>query len=332
MPDLLVRLKSALADRYTIDRELGRGGMAIVYSAQDRKHSRSVAIKVLKPELAHAIGPERFLREIEIAARLTHPNILPLYDSGDADGLLYYVMPYIGEASLRDRLTREQRLPLTDALRITKEVADALSYAHAQGLMHRDIKPENILFGAGHALLSDFGIARALSAAGTGRLTETGLALGTLAYMSPEQTFADKAIDGRTDIYSLGCVLHEMLVGAPPFSGPTAQAVAASHLTDPVPSLRSRGAKVPAAVEQALQMALAKAPADRFATAEEFSRALSGEAVVPLRIRLRRWRGTLALVALLLVAVAPGWWLASRARHPAAERRALYRYLHGFKG
>ena len=202
-------LAEVLRDRYTVERELGRGGMAIVFLARDHRHDRLVALKALRPELAHALGPERFLREIQIAARLQHPNILPLHDSGEANGLLYYVMPYVEGESLRARLEREGQLPIEDALDIACQVADALAYAHSHDVVHRDIKPENILLSGGHALVADFGIARAITAAGGERLTETGLAVGTPAYMSPEQAAADARVDARSDIYSLGCVIYE---------------------------------------------------------------------------------------------------------------------------
>src|SRR5213592_5090277 len=223
MSGLLGRLQVALAERYSIERELGHGGMATVYLAEDLKHRRLVALKVLSPDLAASLGTDRFLREIDIAARLTHPHILPLHDSGEADGLLYYVMPYVEGESLRGRLNRERQLPIEDALRITREVADALSYAHGHDLVHRDIKPENILLQARHAVVSDFGIARAITAAAGGNLTETGIALGTPGYMSPEQGTASARVDERSDIYSLGCVLYEMLAGEPPFTGPSAE-------------------------------------------------------------------------------------------------------------
>jgi len=274
MTDVVGRLGIALAGRYTIERELGRGGMATVYLAEDRKHHRHVAIKVLKPELAAALGPERFLREIELVAGLTHPHILPLYDSGGAGGFLYYVMPYVEGESLRDRLNRERELSLEDALRITREVADALSCAHRHAVVHRDIKPENILFQTGHAVVTDFGIARAITAVAGGTLTETGIAIGTPGYMSPEQATGERGLDARSDLYSLGCLLYEMLAGEPPYTGPTARAVVAKCLIDPVPSIRRVRDSIPAHVDAVLTRALAKVPADRFATAAEFAEAL----------------------------------------------------------
>jgi eukaryotic-like serine/threonine-protein kinase len=270
----LDQLKTALADRYRVERELGHGGMATVYLAEDLKHHRRVAVKVLRAELAAALGPERFLREIEIGAQLHHPHILPLYDSGEAHGFLYYVMPLAEGESLRDRLAREKQLPLDDALQIAREVADALSYAHTHDVVHRDIKPGNILLESGHAVVADFGIARAITAAGGENLTETGIALGTPAYMSPEQASGSRELDGRSDLYSLGCVLYEMLAGEPPYTGPTAQALMAKRLVDPVPAVRRLRAAVPAGVERVLMKALAKVPADRFATAVAFAEAL----------------------------------------------------------
>src|SRR5260221_10658335 len=250
MGSLQNRLQAALPERYNIERELGHGGMANVYLAKDLKHPRSVALKVLKPELASSLGTDRFLREIEIAAGLTHPHILPLYDSGEAGGLLYYVMPHVGE-SLRDRLIRERQIPLEDALRITGEVAGALDYAHSRDVVHRDIKPENILFQAGHAVVSDFGIARAITVAAAGRMTGTGIAVGTPGYMSPEQASGVDELDGRSDVYSLGCVLFEMLAGGPPFSGWSAQAVLAPRGLGPLPRLRTFPGTVPEWLEQA---------------------------------------------------------------------------------
>src|SRR5437867_1641332 len=235
MADQLARLQAALADRYTIERELGRGGMATVYLAQDLKHHRKVAIKVLKPELAAALGPERFLQEIEIAAGLTHPHILPLHDSGEATGLLYYVMPYVEGETLRNRLDRAGQLPVAEAVQIVREVADALSHAHSHDVVHRDIKPENILLEAGHAVVSDFGIARAIRAAAGASLTATGLAVGTPAYMSPEQAAGDSVLDGRSDVYALGCVLYEMLAGEPPFAVRAAERIASEN-TDATPA------------------------------------------------------------------------------------------------
>jgi len=234
MTDQLDRLNAALSDHYAVERELGRGGMATVYLAEDLKHHRPVAIKVLLPELAAVLGPERFLQEIEIAAGLQHPHILPLYDSGsvgDSTGLLYYVMPYVEGESLRDRLAREKQLSVDDALQISREVADALSYAHSRGVVHRDIKPENILIQSGHAVVADFGIARAIDRAGGESLTATGMALGTPAYMSPEQAAGSRDLDGRSDLYSLACVLYEMLAGEAPFTGPTVESLVHQHLT-----------------------------------------------------------------------------------------------------
>ncbi len=227
----MIPLRTTLADRYRIEGELGSGGMATVYLAEDLKHHRQVALKVLRPELAAALGPERFLREIEISANLNHPHILPLFDSGEAGGFLYYVMPYVEGESLQDRLNREKQLPVDDALQITREVADALGFAHRHNVVHRDIKPANILLEEGHAVVSDFGIARAITKAGGERLTDSGVAVGTPAYMSPEQASGSTEIDGRSDVYSLGCVVFEMLCGEPPFTGPTPQAVVARQIS-----------------------------------------------------------------------------------------------------
>src|SRR5438309_10791484 len=240
--------------------------MATVYLATDLRHHRQVAIKVLNPELAAALGPERFLREIEMAARLNHPHILALHDSGDADGFLYYVMPYVEGESLRQRLVREKQLPLNDAVEITGAVASALTYAHSHGVVHRDIKPENILLSGDEAVVADFGIARAITIARGANLTATGLAVGTPTYMSPEQAAGEAQLDGRSDVYSLGCVLYEMLAGEPPYTGPSAQAVFAKRLSEPVPHVRTLR-EVPEAVEEAVTKALARAPADRFGSA-----------------------------------------------------------------
>ncbi|MGI9076847.1 MAG: protein kinase domain-containing protein [Gemmatimonadaceae bacterium] len=295
-----------LADRYVVEREVGRGGMAWVFLAQDLKHHRPVAIKVLRAELGAAIGTDRFLREIEIAAKLTHPHILPLYDSGEAAGFLYYVMPFVEGESLRDRLDREGQLPLDDALKITGQVADALSYAHSCGVVHRDVKPENILLKSGHAVVADFGIARAVSAAAGDRLTETGLVVGTPSYMSPEQVAGEANIDGRSDIYSLGCVIYEMLAGEPPFTGANAQAIFARRMTDPVPSLRTVREQIPEHVQRAIEKALARSPADRFTTAGHFTGALSDASATAVRSAPSRprWRIAAAAVAALMLVIA----------------------------
>ena len=268
------QLQVALSGTYTLERELGRGGMATVFLARDIKHDRLVALKVLHPELAASLGPERFLREIKVAARLNHPHILPLHDSGQARDLLYYVMPYVDGESLRQRLNREKQLPLDDALQIARNVAAALDYAHRHQVVHRDIKPENVMLHEGEALVTDFGIAKAISVAGSDNLTLTGMAVGTPAYMSPEQAAGEAEPDGRSDIYSLGCMLYEMLAGATPFTGPTPQAVMTRRFTEPVPSLRAARPTAPEAVEHAVTKALARVPADRFATAAQLAQAL----------------------------------------------------------
>ncbi len=331
--DLLETLRDALIEHYAVQRELGRGGMATVFLAEDRKHHRPVAIKVLHSELAAALGSDRFLREIAIAARLQHPHILPLYDSGTVNRLLYYVMPYVEGESLRDRLEREKQLSVDEAVRITTEVASALAYAHSHGVVHRDIKPENILLEDGTAIVADFGIARAISVAGEERhLTQTGTVVGTPIYMSPEQATGSSEIDGRSDQYSLACVTYEMLVGAPPFSGPTAQAIMARHSLDMVSPPSIVRTTIPDAVEDAILRALAKTPADRFPTTALFAEALQkpSAATGPMRRMTRpvpaprRWLGmrsgvTLGVVGAVMVAAAWGsrsvW---SRSARPAA--------------
>ncbi len=288
MTDLLDRLKTALADRYRIEQEIGSGGMATVYLAEDLKHGRQVALKLLRPELGAVLGGERFLREIHIAAGLNHLHILALHDSGEVEGLFYYVMPYVAGESLRQRLERQTQLSIEEAIEISRQVATALDYAHRQGVVHRDIKPENILLQEGEAVVADFGIARALRVAGGERLTETGLSLGTPYYMSPEQASGSAELDGRSDIYSLACVLYEMLAGDPPFTGPTAPAIIARQLVDPVPSLRTIRPTVPEELERAIEKALAKVPADRYDTAGAFVEAAGAAAhvaVVPTRER-----------------------------------------------
>ena len=306
-----------LAARYRIEGEAGRGGMATVYRAWDTRHQRFVAIKVLHPELASSIGRDRFTREISIAAQLHHPHIVPLYDSGETNGQLYYVMPYLEGESLRERLRREGQLPAEEARRLAREVADALSYAHAKGLVHRDIKPENILIESGHAVVSDFGIARAIEAAGGSALTGTGTVIGTPAYMSPEQASGDEPVDGRSDVYSLGCVLFEMLTGKPPFDGPTARAVIAAHLSEaPAPLGRVR-ADVPPALALAVAGALAKDPAHRTASAETFRAMLDAGAPPVAR---RRWDRRIAwAIVTLVVAIVAGTAVLTRRSAPGLD-------------
>ena len=278
MSDPITRLNAALEGHYAIERELGEGGMATVYLADDLKHNRKVALKVLKPELAAVTGADRFLAEIRTTANLQHPHILPLFDSGEADGFMYYVMPYVEGRSLREELDREKQLSIHDALAIANQVADALWSAHRQGVVHRDIKPENILLREDHAVVADFGIALALTAAGGERLTGTGLSVGTPDYMSPEQVVGDREIDGRSDIYSLSCVLYEMLAGVPPFVASTPQAVVARHLTDPAPPITTVRPGVSSTVAGAIARALNKVPADRHESAKAFQEALSATA------------------------------------------------------
>jgi len=307
-------LETALADRYRIVREIGSGGMATVYLAEDLKHHRDVALKVLRPELAQVLGNERFLREVEVTARLTHPHILALHDSGEAEGFLYYVMPYIEGQSLRDRLSEEGQLPISDAMRICREVASALSYAHDHDVIHRDIKPENVLLSAGEAIVADFGIAKAVSEAGGEHLTETGISIGTPAYMSPEQAVGAGSLDGRSDVYSLGCMLYEMLAGEPPYTAPTHQALLAKKLAEPLPRVSVIREAVPPAVEGALGKALARTPADRFASADEFAAALSGDQAEEAAHRAKPGRGRMAagigfvsIIAVATVSLLSGW-------------------------
>ena len=272
--DSLERIRAALAGRYEVERKLGEGGMAIVYLARDVRLDRTVAIKVLRGEVALALGGDRFLREIKLASHLQHPNILAVWDSGDADGILYFVMPFVTGESLRDRLDREKQLSLEDAIMITREIADALHYAHGKGIVHRDIKPENILIEQGHAILADFGIARAASESGN-KLTETGMSVGTPTYMSPEQSMGGDQIDGRSDQYSLGCVLYELLAGQPPFDGNNTMAILAKHSMEAVPSLQVVRSSIPDDVEDVVMRSLEKTPADRFRSMKEFGDALA---------------------------------------------------------
>jgi Tol biopolymer transport system component len=320
------RIAAALAERYRFEREIGRGGMATVWVAEDVRHHRRVAIKVLHPELSAVLGPERFLKEIELTAGLQHPHILPLFDSGEADGLLWYVMPYVDGETLRGRLARERQLPVTDAVRITREVADALDYAHRHGVIHRDIKPENILLHDGRALVADFGIALAVRNAGGARITQTGLSLGTPQYMSPEQATAERELDARSDVYSLGCVLYEMLAGEPPHTGPTTQAIIAKIITDkprPVAELREA---VPASLALAVHTAVAKLPADRFSSAAEFAAVLArpdAAAAAHGTATARRPRRVRALVVAPILAVALvalGWLLGRQVGNDPSSR------------
>ena len=324
------RLRAALSDRYELDRELGAGGMATVYLATDRKHRRRVALKVMRPDAVASVGPARFLREIEIAASLVHPNILGLHDSGEADGLLFYVMPYVEGDSLRDRLRRDGRLPLDEAVRIVHEIADALHHAHAHGVVHRDIKPENILFESGHAIVTDFGVARAVTAGQNGNesVTTTGVVVGTPAYMSPEQAIGDRDLDARCDVYSLGCVAFEMLTGERPFAAPTAQAVLARKLGGERLSLRSVVREIPADVERVVLKAMARATQDRYASVKEFSadlqRAASG------RLTTGRWRWPVPIVSVMamallvaMIAVAIAVWRGRRATPSMAAVTSL---------
>jgi len=292
--DVIDRLRTALGDRYTLERQVGEGGMAVVYKATDLKHERTVAVKVLRQELSVSLGADRFLREIRVAANLQHPNILGLYDSGEAEGLLFYVMPFVEGESLRDRLNKEQQLPLHDALQIVREAAEALQYAHEHKIVHRDIKPENILLLGGHALVADFGIARAVSSAGGEKLTQTGMAVGTPHYMSPEQALGSEHVDARSDVYSLGCVLYELLIGQPPFTGPNAMAIMARHSMEVVPSLQVVRASVPDEVEDVVMQALEKTPADRFQTMKEFAERLSDAEAEAAMMRTAQRRASTA--------------------------------------
>jgi eukaryotic-like serine/threonine-protein kinase len=304
--DLRARLQAALTERYRVEGELGQGGMATVYLAHDLRHDRKVAIKVLRPELAAVIGAERFLREIRTLAHLQHPHILGLIDSGEVGGTAYYVMPFVDGESLRDRLKREKQLPVAEAVRIATEIAGALGYAHRHGIIHRDIKPENVLLHDGSALVADFGIALALSSAGGTRMTETGMSLGTPHYMSPEQAMGERQITARSDVYALGVVTYEMLVGEPPFTGPSAQAVIAKVLTEEPPPPSRQRKSVPPAIDAAVLTALAKLPADRFGSPAELAAALTAQGPPPRPPQTLARRSRLALGAVALGALAIG--------------------------
>jgi serine/threonine-protein kinase len=333
MTDALSRLASALTDRYRIERELGQGGMATVYLAQDVRHDRQVAIKVLRPELSAVIGAERFLREIKTIAGLQHPHILGLIDSGQLDGTAFYVMPFVEGESLRDRLQREKQLPIADAVRIATEVASALDYAHRHGVIHRDIKPENILLHDGQALVADFGIALAMSTAGGSRMTETGMSLGTPHYMSPEQAMGERTIDARSDVYALGAVTYEMLAGDPPFTGSSVQAIVAKVMTEKPSPIHTVRDSVPPHVQAAVLTALAKLPADRFATAADFLRALADRTYAtvespahptPSSLNGRRWRIVAGVLVIALMLAAAGAAIGWMRRAPPGVVRRFY--------
>ncbi len=322
----LVPLMSAISDRYVFERELGRGGMATVMLARDLVQDRLVAVKILRPELAGALSHQRFLREMHLTAQLQHPHIVPLYDSGIADDVPFYVMPYVDGESLRARLDRQKQLPVPDAVRVATDIASALEYAHARGLVHRDIKPENVLLTGGHALLADFGVARAVTEAAEDRLTSTGLAVGTPAYMSPEQASGDRNVNARTDIYSLGCVLFEMLAGIPPFVGPTPQAVAARRLASNAPPLRELRPTASPALATTVARALERVPADRFSSAQDFATALDNAIANPMSTGrapsgARAWR--LVAVGLGVVALVGAGTVAARSmfRHSSVEEQ-----------
>lgn len=321
------RVTWALADRYRIETEIGSGGMATVYLAADLKHHRQVAVKVLDPEMAESLGAKRFLREIETSANLTHPNILPVFDSGRVDSVLYFVMPYVKGESLRSRLDREKQLPVEDATQITREIADALAYAHQEGVIHRDVKPENILIESGHAVLTDFGVAHAVSEARGERITRTGMSLGTPAYMSPEQATGVQDLDGRSDQYALGCVLYEMLTGEPPFTGSTPAAVLARHVHERLPSLELVRPDIPYGLVEAVEKSLAKTPADRYRTVTDFlvaveTGATMGHRPALARNRRRRWLTWVAIPGVAALAVA-AWALAAGPREPADDNLVM---------
>ena len=327
MSDPVARLNAALEGRYAIESELGEGGMATVYLAKDLKHERKVALKVLKPELAAVVGAERFLAEIKTTASLQHPHILALFDSGEADGFLFYVMPYVGGETLQDRLEREKQLPVDDAVRIATEVAEALEYAHGRGVIHRDIKPANILLQDGRVVVADFGIALAISAAGGARLTETGLSMGTPLYMSPEQATGDRELDGRSDLYSLACITYEMLAGDPPYAASTAQAILSRILTEDPKPLSGIRPSVPPHVEAAVHRALEKLPADRPQRAASFAEDLRTARAVPRTAgdsaNRRPWMVAAALTLALLGVAGTGWILLGGGLRPTSIEQSI---------
>ena len=335
----LDRLRAALAGSYDLEREIGSGGMATVYLARDVKHDRQVAIKVLRPDLAAALGPDRFPREIRIVAQLQHPHILPLHDSGESQGFLYYVMPYVDGESLRTRIDREGQLPIADAIRILREVADALASAHSRGIMHRDIKPDNVMLSGRHAMVMDFGVARAVSAAGGNTLTTVGIAVGTPAYMSPEQATGEEHVDHRSDIYSLGVLAFELLTGRAPFTGKTAQSILSAHVLEQPPELTSLRASVPGALAQLVHRCLQKNPADRWQSAEEILHELEAmgtpsggvtptttrpiSAVRPAAARSALPLMVVAAVLVLLAAAIGGWFMLRGGNAPGIDRIAV---------
>jgi serine/threonine protein kinase len=333
--DSVAELQSLLGNRYVVERAIGHGGMATVYLARDSKHDRLVAVKLLRPEIGALLGAGRFLHEIKLTSRLQHPHILPLYDSGEAESRIFYVMPFVEGESLRDRLRREKRMPIDSALAVVREVADALAYAHAHGVVHRDIKPENILLSETHAIVTDFGIARAISKSGGEKwetLTSSGVVVGTPAYMSPEQAAGGMQIDGRSDIYSLGCVLYEMLVGVPPFTGPDGELKLVRRFTERAPSVRESRATVSERIDAAVAKALELDPADRFTTAQEFLGALFGPAAVArssggTRAKRSRWLAPSLLIpySIAIIAVVVAVWLtvAQRSRRGDSEQSAV---------
>jgi serine/threonine-protein kinase len=319
----LERLRRAVGDRYVVEREIGAGGMATVFLAHDRRHDRHIALKLLNPELGALLGVERFIAEIRVTAALQHPNLLPLFDSGSADGLVYYVMPFVNGETLRQRLTRERQLPVDEAIRLVSVVASALDHAHRQGVVHRDLKPENILLQDGVPLVADFGIALAVTRAGGARVTQAGISLGTPQYMSPEQAAGDRAIDARSDVYSLACVLYEMLAGDPPHTGSTVQAVIAKVLSATPRPIRELRPGVPAAVDAALVRALAKVPADRFGSANDFAQALTAVHARPVRARWR-WSSARALAGAAVLGAAA--WLSFVAARRESPRPPITRF------